>query len=261
MTGLLTMAMSASAGVGAALAVPVEDLLGTDWRGSLAIWCVPALVAAVAWAPRVAEGRRVARRAALPPTPSTALLRDRVAVQVTLFMGLQSLSFYSLLSWLPEILRDAGLSRGASGTLLSVMLLAGIPACLAIPVLVGRRGDQRVAVVVTVATLTVAITGLLVARDVAPLAWVIAAGLAQGSLLGLGFLFFGVRSRDALAAGRLAAMAQTVGYLIAATGPLTMGALHDASAGWTLPLVFLLIAVVPLLAAGLGAARERVVQA
>jgi CP family cyanate transporter-like MFS transporter len=259
MTGLMTMAMSASAGLGAALAVPAEDVLGTDWRGSQAIWFVPALIAALLWLPFVAEGRRAARRVPVPPRPATALLRDRVALQVTLFMGLQSLSFYGLLSWLPEILREAGLSREASGTLLSVMLVTGIPTCLAVPVLVGRRGDQRAAMVVTVAMLTVAIVGLLVARDVAPLAWVIAAGLAQGSLLGLGFLFFGIRSRDTLGAGRLAAMAQTVGFLIAAAGPLVMGALHDATGGWTAPLVFLLVAVVPTLLTGLGAARDRVV--
>lgn len=260
-TGLYTMAMASSGGIAAASTVPIEAALGTDWRIALAVWAVPALAIALVWASLAAEGARSARRAPIPPKPSTALLRDRVAVQVTLFTGFQSLSFFGLLSWLPEILRDAGISRETSGTLLSLMLFTSIPTCLAVPMLVGRRGDQRVAMVATLATLCAGLVGLLVWRDEAALVWVVLIGLAQGSLLGLTYLFFAVRSRDALGAGRLAAMAQTFGFLIAALGPFVVGTLHDATGGWTVPLVFLLVAVLPVLVYGLGAARDRVVAA
>ena len=40
-------------------------------------------------------------------------------------------------------------------------------------------------------------------------------------------------------------MAQTVGYLVAAAGPLVVGILREASGGWTVPLVFLLAMLVP----------------
>lgn len=258
-TGLYTMGMAASGGIAAASSVPIERALGTDWRLALAVWAVPALLVALVWTSLAAEGARTARRTPDPPKPSTALLRDRVAVQVTLFTGFQTLLFFSLLSWLPEMLRDAGISRASSGTLLSVMLFTSIPTCLAVPVLVGRRGDQRVAVCVTLATLTAGLVGLLVWRAQAALAWVTLIGLAQGSLLGLAYLFFAVRSRDAAGAGRLAAVAQTFGFLIAALGPLAVGALHDATGGWTVPLAFLLAAVLPALVYGLGAARNRFV--
>jgi MFS transporter, CP family, cyanate transporter len=52
-------------------------------------------------------------------------------------------------------------------------------------------------------------------------------------------------------------MAQTVGYIVAATGPVVVGVLRETSGGWTAPLVFLLAMLAPLLAAGLGAARRR----
>ena len=87
--------------------------------------------------------------------------------------------------------------------------------------------------------------------------WVTLIGLAQGALLALALLFFGLRSPDQEHAGQLAAMAQTVGYLVAAAGPLVVGILREASGGWTVPLVFLLAMLVPTLAAGLGAARAR----
>ena len=52
-------------------------------------------------------------------------------------------------------------------------------------------------------------------------------------------------------------MAQTIGYGLAAAGPLVLGLLHDASGGWELPLAVLLALTVPLVAVGLGAGRAR----
>lgn len=259
MTGLFTTAIAASGAIVAALMVPIENALGTDWRIALGVWAAPALLVALAWAALAAEGAVAARSAPAPPRPDTGLLRNRVAVQVTLFMGFQSLSFFSLLSWLPELLRDAGISRASAGSLLSIMLITGVPTSLAVPVLAARRPDQRPAVAASVALLAVGLLGLLFARDVMPLVWVAAAGAAQGSLLGLTFLFFAVRTPDALAAGRLAAMAQTFGFFIAALGPLTLGALHDATGGWTVPLVFLVLMLAPMLAFGCGSGRRRLV--
>lgn len=50
---------------------------------------------------------------------------------------------------------------------------------------------------------------------------------------------------------------QSVGYLVGSTGPLLMGLLRDASGGWTLPLLTLLVAVAVMTFAGAGAARDR----
>ena len=258
MTGLFTMAMAASGAIVAALVVPIEDLFDTDWRIALGVWALPALLVALVWAGLAAEGARAARAAA-PPPPEARLLRNRVAVQVTLFMGFQALSFFTLLSWLPDLLRDAGISRADAGALLSIMLVTGIPATLVVPVLAARRPDQRGAIAATIALLLFGVVGLLAAPETVPLLWVIAVGLAQGSLLGLTFLLYAVRTPDAHEAGRLAAMAQTFGFLIAAAGPITVGVLHDATGGWTVPLGFLLVALVPMLVFGLGAGKARLV--
>ena len=252
MTGGYTMAISASGALAAGLTVPVEDAIGHGWRPALAVWAIPALVAALIWVPWIARSR-----AAATGTPVPSLWRDRLAWQVTAFMGLQSLLFYTCLSWLPALLRAEGVDRETAGALLSVMLLAAIPTCLVVPVVAARRHDQRAAVVATVAVLAAGLVGLLVAPGAAPGAWATLLGLAQGSLLALAFLFFSLRSPDQEHAAELAAMAQTVGYVVAAAGPLVVGVLRETSGGWTAPLVFLLAILAPLLAAGLGAARRR----
>jgi CP family cyanate transporter-like MFS transporter len=254
MTGGYTMAISASGALAAALTVPAEEAIGHGSGAALAVWAIPAVAAAALWIPWAAHGAATAR---LPRGPSPMLWRNPLAWQVTAFMGLQSLSFYSILSWLPALLRSEGIDRETAGALLSVMMLAAIPTCLLVPLVAARGRDQRPAVVATLVVLAAGLTGLLAAPDAAPAAWATLMGLAQGALLALAFLFFALRSPDQEHAAELSAMAQTVGYLVAAAGPLVVGALRDATGGWTAPILFLLAMLVPLLAAGLAAGRAR----
>jgi CP family cyanate transporter-like MFS transporter len=252
MTGGYTMAISASGALAAGLTVPVEDAIGHGWRPALAVWAIPALVAAAIWVPWIARSR-----AAATGTPLPSLWRDRLAWQVTAFMGLQSLLFYTCLSWLPALLRAEGIERGAAGALLSVMLLTAIPTCLLVPVLASRARDQRATIAITIVVYAAGLTGLLVAPDAAPALWATLLGFAQGSMLALIFLLFGLRAPDQEHAAQLSAMAQTVGYALAAAGPLLIGVLRDATGDWTAPIAVLLAVLVPLLVVGMAAGRAR----
>ena len=53
----------------------------------------------------------------------------------------------------------------------------------------------------------------------------------------------------------LSGFAQATGYLVAALGPFGMAVLHDATGGWTVPLLCLVALVVPLAAAGTAVSR------
>jgi MFS transporter, CP family, cyanate transporter len=248
------MTITASGAIGAGLAVPVEEALAEGWRVGLAAWAIPAAAVAALWLPWAAQGARAARAVT---APSPALWRDPLAWRVSLFMGMQSLIFYSVLSWLPALLRSEGIEREAAGALLSAGLLAGIPTGLLVPMVAARMRDQRPAVAGTVAVLAVGLLGLMLAPAELPALWAVLIGMAVGALLSLAFLFFNLRSPDQEHAAELSAMAQTVGYTVAAAGPVLVGVLHDLDDGWTLPLAFLLAAATVLLLAGLSAGRDR----
>ena len=254
MTGGYTMAISASGAIAAALTVPFEDAIGRGWQWGLAVWALPAIAAALIWVPWISL-----HGAATGAAPPASLWRNRLAWQVTVYMGLQSLLFYSALSWLPTLLREHGIDREAAGALLSVMLLAGVPTCLIVPIFAVRGRDQRPAVAAMLVLAALGFLGLLVAPDAAPALWATLLGFSQGGLLALSFLFFSLRTTDQAQAAQLSAMAQTVGYLVAAAGPLAVGVLRDATGGWTAPLVFLLAVLVPLLVAGMAAGRSQIV--
>jgi CP family cyanate transporter-like MFS transporter len=137
------------------------------------------------------------------------------------------------------------------------MLLTAIPTCLLIPVAANRARDQRPAIAVSLAVYAAGLTGLLVAPGSVPALWATLLGFAQGALLALAFLMFGLRAPDQEHAAQLSAMAQTVGYAVAAAGPLLLGALREATGGWTAPVAVLLAVLVPMLAAGMAAGRAR----
>jgi CP family cyanate transporter-like MFS transporter len=257
--GMIVASMAGSASIGAGLAQPLADAAGSALTG-LALWGALVLAALVAMALLTRARRDVPRPAPAPLGARTAVLRDRVALAVTLFFGLQSLAFYSMLTWLAEILEaDAGVAPVAAGGILALAVALGLPASLLVPPLAARRPGQGGWVLVGSLPMLAGLLGLLVAPGAAPLLWALLYGIGSGVSFPLAMTLILQRTRDVGQTGRLSASAQSVGYLLAATGPLAVGLLHEATGGWRPGLLLLLGVVLAQLAVGLVAARPRLV--
>jgi MFS transporter, CP family, cyanate transporter len=258
--GLMTSVYSTSLGISAALAagvsVPLAQLAGIGWRGALAVWALPALLAAVAWLPQLGRSDRPADLSARGSPGVRDLWRSSLAWQVTLFMGLQSLAYYVTLTWLPEILQEEGMDAARAGWMLGLSQAVAIVTMFLAPMIAERRPSQRGVVVVAVGMSGAGALGLLVAGSTASTLWVVLLGLGQGASFSLALTFFALRAPDAGHAAALSGMAQSVGYLLAAGGPFLFGVLRDATGSWKVPLALLLTVTVCLLIAGLGAARD-----
>jgi CP family cyanate transporter-like MFS transporter len=252
MMGVYTMAVSGSAAAAAGLTVPLGDAIGLGWRGALAVWFVPAVLAAVAWLPRVSAHTRAAQ-----PPAGRSLRRSSLAWQVTIYFGLQSLSFYAVLAWLPSIYREYGFGAAEAGVLLSVSGLVQVPVALLLPALASRAANQVGYIVFSTLLIGMGLTGVLLAPTAAPYLWVVLIGVGQGGAFALGLNLFVLRTRRVADTARLSAMAQSIGYVICAFGPLLMGVLHDATGSWTPPLVLLLVLIVPQLVFGAISGRAR----
>jgi MFS transporter, CP family, cyanate transporter len=265
--GIYLLSLSAGSIVGSLIAVPVYKLSGGSVPLSLGLRAIPALAAALCWLPQLrfhtrpagglepAAGQSAAGQPA-GPRGGLKVYRHALAWQVTGFMGLQSLTFYAALSWVPTMFRDRGVSPGGAGTLLALMSLGGVPSALVIPVLAHRSRNQRVLIAWTVVASAVGLAGAWFAPLGGAAAWVLLLGLGQGSALGLAIFFTMARAPDPRAAASLSAFAQSVGYLVATTGPLAVGFLHNATGGWTVPVSCLLAITGLEFVAGWQAARD-----
>lgn len=242
MMALYSVMLNLGAAAAAAISVPLGHSFSWGWRPTLALWAVPAFVALMLWLPLAVRGR-----ASAPTAVSGAQIvrvwRSRTAWAVAAFLGLQSMIFYAFTAWLPTMLQDAGLSESAAGVMTGVLSGSGIAGALVVPVLAARAADQRRHAVACSTIIALGIVGLLVAPANGTLIWTVLLGLGCGGSISLALTFFALRSRTAAGAGALAGMAQSVGYGMAAVGPILAGALHDIGHGWTLPLIALLVII------------------
>ncbi|MFD9629125.1 CynX/NimT family MFS transporter [Streptomyces violascens] len=265
MTSVYTGAMIAGATLVAASSVPLEKAFGGSWEASLAVWSLLAVLAAVAWLPQVliAHGRtghevRMATSSASSPA-GKSVWRSPLAWQVTLFMGLQSLWSYVLIAWMPTIFTDHGMSRSTAGVIFAFNNLIQVAGAFGVPLLAGRMRSQRPLIVLVTSLVAAGYAGLMVAPVSGAWLWAAVLGIGQGGAVGLALTLIVLRSGDARTAAQLSGMAQTIGYLLAAAGPITAGAVHQATGGWTVPITLVLGVCAAALAVGLFAARDRTV--
>jgi CP family cyanate transporter-like MFS transporter len=245
--GLYLLALSAGAILGSLIAVPVFTAAGGAGlaiRLTLGMWAVPALLAAVVWVPQLRYRKLPGAGAATGrQRGALAMGRHALAWQVTTFMGLQSLSYYSALSWFPTLFRDRGVSAVHAGDLLALMNLGDAVTAMLVPVLAHRARDQRVLAVVSMLATAAGMAGSAFGPLATAVPFIFLLGLGQGASLGLGIFYTMARAPDPATSASLSAFAQGIGYLIASTGPLLVGFLHAATGGWTVP-IWVLLAVV-----------------
>jgi CP family cyanate transporter-like MFS transporter len=171
-------------------------------------------------------------------------------------MGFQSMIFYATLTWLPEMLNQWGLSIANAGWMVSLLQFVSLPASFIAPLMVGRWPDQRKLVGVVILALVVGYIGLLTGNTPLLPVWVALIGAGGGASFSLAITFFGLRAGSPHQAAALSGMAQSVGYLMAAAGPILFGLIHDLAHSWTPAQLVLVGLTFLLLITGVGAGRN-----
>ncbi|MEW2415793.1 MFS transporter [Streptomyces sp. NPDC046866] len=275
MTGLYSMALAVGTSLAAAATVPLTSALGGSWRTGLLVWAAPAVAAVVPWLPVAASVRREQRAAggsaggaaggsatapaAPAPAAGPSVVRSRTAWALAGYFGLQATGAYVTMGWLPQIFRDAGVSASAAGVLLAVTMFMGVPLAFVIPNLAGRMRHQGAIAAGLGAFGLVGYSGLHFAPAAGAWAWALLLGLSNCAFP-LAITMIGLRARTPGGVVRLSAFAQSTGYLVSIPGPLLIGALYQHSGGWDLPLTLMTCLLVPQIALGVLAGRDRTIE-
>jgi CP family cyanate transporter-like MFS transporter len=242
-TGAYVTALDAGAGICALTAVPLAGALG-GWRTVLALTAVPAVAAL----PLVAALTERWLPLSAPTEPLALRRRGRVrtiAVLAGLFAA-QSFCFVGVITWISAVYRASGWSPGAAGMAAGVVLLGALPTALAVPLL-SDRIDRRCLVLPAAAATAAGVAGMAGWPTLAPVLWLALFAAGSGALFPLALTMPLDVTSDAGEAGRLAGLAVGIGYGLSAFAPVAVGALHDATGGFTVP--FALLAVSGALAA------------
>nr|WP_285757829.1 MFS transporter [Nocardiopsis ansamitocini] len=246
MTTVYTTAIAMGATIAAAGTVPLTAATG-DWRLALAAFAVFGLIAAVPWA--LVMRHDPPRSGKENPTSVRAVLRTPMGWQSIVFFGTQAAIAYIMFGWFAQLLRDNGMSPTDAGLALSYLTALSIPISLLLPAIMARVGDQRPFVALFAVCYVIGCTGLVVAPVAGVWAWATLIGLGMGTFP-LALTFFAVRTRGPQATAALSAATQSIGYLIAGTGPFLFGLLHELTGSWYAPGALLLLLAVSNAAVG-----------
>ncbi|MQY33431.1 putative transporter YycB [Streptomyces sp. RB17] len=191
--------------------------------------------------------------------PPLRITRSRTAWALAVFFGLQATAAYITMGWMPQIFRDAGVPAGTAGVLLAVTMVMGVPLAFVIPRVATRLPHQGpIALVLGVCGLA-GYAGLYVAPAAGAWAWALLLGVSNCAFP-LALTMVGMRARSGPGVAQLSAFAQSTGYLISIPGPLLVGVLYQQSGGWGLPIALMTALMLPQMAVGYLAGRNRTVE-
>ncbi|QAY59321.1 MFS transporter [Microbacterium protaetiae] len=255
MTGVYTAALNVGTMMVTVGTAPLADVVG--WRWAVMSWSVLGLVSLAAWI--ALRGVRAAFAPKPGPRPDADAPRISVLrhgptwLLAAAFCG-QAFAFYAITAWLPTLLTDQGFSSNAAGAIAAIFQVGGMIGSLLLPVITLRSSILVGALCVGIGWLAVPL-GFLFAPSLW-LAWCIIGGLAQGGGITVVFIMINAFGDDEHTTAGRSGIVQGLGYAVAAAGPLVLGALHEVTDAWTLPLLVELVAVLLFLVPGVIVARH-----
>ena len=255
-TSVYTSGMCVFAAVGAGISMPLAKGLDLGWHHSLAVWVILTAFTVLLWAPNLTHPHTPVKRAKGEERVNS-IWKTPLGWWVTLFMGVQSLIFYSLVAWLPTIVLSKGMSEVFTGNMALLFQLMAIPATLVIPMLCDRYPNQKRLVMVTCFIYAAGMGLFIIGSDPISLTLaVILMALGMGGSISLSIAFISLRTANSFRAAELSGMSQSAGYIFAALGPIATGLIYDLMSSWTIPLCLFLFFILVLGFCGFYAARN-----
>lgn len=274
LTGAYSSTTNLMVTLATAFAAPVAIVVGWRWSaawggivlgsGALALWIAvypPGVRGARAGLRLRAgldepAGRVAAGRQAQPPVGQ--LRRWRVTWLLAAAFSGHTLAYYALTAWLPTLLADVqGMTVSGAGAASSLFQAAGILGPIAVPALAGARGWSTMRITGVISACWVALPIGLILAPQAWAVWSLLAGAAQGAFFTVIFMIVIRRARDVDENRRLSATVQTIGYSVAATGPVVMGWAHERTGSWNLALLVVVVAIVAMATCAMLAIRDQ----
>lgn len=260
MTGLYSVSMNLMAAFASGFSVVIGKYTGYGWKGSMGVWIILSFIALCIWFFEKSAKKKTTIKKSVQHSSKNSLFRSSQAWNISLFMGIQSLVYYCVISWIPAVLLDYGLPKESGGWVLSVMQLAMLPVTFFGPIVASRLSNQRPLIVGMTICMVVSIVLLVFFQATYIYLAAVLLGMASGLAFSLSMLFFSIRTKNSENAIKISGMAQSIGYLLAAFGPPIFGKLHDFDSSWNFSFYFLLLTLVALFYFGWQAAGNKYVE-
>lgn len=235
--GVFTGFIGFSGSIGAYFSVPLLNAFDS-LEAPLGLWVVMAALGLMAWlfSPR-SKKISVAGGAF-----QWSLLRKPLTWAVIFVMGMQSLTIYTTVAWLPTILSTQGFSASTAGLGSAVFLLVSAPASIMTAAFIKAVGSERTAAAIMSVSFALGIVLWLMGG-----AWsfvgCVLAGIPQGITFSMAMILMAQKTNNLSELLVISSLSQGIGYILAGFGPFICGLLYQGDGRWGSVVTFMLVAV------------------
>lgn len=230
-TGVYVAMMGIATSIAIGAAAPLAHLNSLGWKMAMLPWGVVALVSALWWQFNIRNDE---------PEPLGSkndvnirmFMRNKLAWQVMLVFGFQSMNAYATRTWLPTIMVTKGFTIQSAGATVAVAGLVGALLAIGVPHIAQRSKDQRLTIWIVSIMAAMSYIGIEYGSHGWIIFWVFMSNMAQWLIYPLALLLIIMRSPNPDQGQSLSALVQTFGYVLGAAAPLITGALFDLTGVW-----------------------------
>lgn len=234
--------MGVAATVASMLAVPIVS--ASSWQTFIILITAVVLLAFLLWLPNIRNNHRFEVKK--QDRQASSIWRNKTAIAFLIFGGLQSVLFYTEITWLPTISQSVGFSKEEAGLMAGIFNLTAIPMSMIIPSILSRHTkEMRRNIMLGTSSATLLGLALMTFLPNNIILWTllhVILSFSNAALFPYMMLSFSMKTSSSQATAQLSGMVQTGGYLIAAVGPGLLGYSYPLFNSW-LPLIIALALV------------------
>lgn len=193
------------------------------------------------WLPQLKLNKKLTCTNVNSITKKASVWKLKKAWFISIFMGMLSFMFYCTIAWLPSILNEKGMNNSMAGFMLLIMQIVGVLTSFFLPIIASKLSKMWLTVFFVFAINLVGFSGVLIFDSFIPLVIsILLIGLGTGAI-SMAFYFISDKASDSVEASNLSGMVQSVGYILAATGPVLLGFINQVTHSWIIPIVIILM--------------------
>ncbi|MQS76186.1 CynX/NimT family MFS transporter [Companilactobacillus halodurans] len=255
-TSLYTLSMLLIGAIGTALSGIFITKISL--QSTLAILSIPAIIALFFWIPSLRHNQRDKTKTE-KKVNYRSVWNQSLGWLITAFFGLQSLVYYSMITWLPSILQDHGIGTIFSSNLLTLLQLSGLPCSFIVPYLSVKKHGMKWLLSMLLIGYAISPLGFLISTGNAVFLVIITilTGFGSGLAFNMAVIFFTEKTTNPYQTAEVSGMAQSAGYLLAAIGPVLFGYLENMISSWSLIILILVVMSVLLTLSGVLIAKHK----
>ncbi|HEM2798568.1 MFS transporter [Streptococcus suis] len=234
--------MGVAATVASMIAVPIVS--SSSWEFFILLITGLVLLAFLIWLPNVKNNHRFSSEN--QGNQKSSIWKNKVAIAFLIFGGLQSVLYYTEITWLPTISQSVGFSKAEAGLMAGLFNMTAIPMSMIIPAVLSRQTkEMRRNIMLAISSVTLLGLVMMALIPTNLILWSalhIILSFSNAALFPYMMLSFTLKTSNSQATAQLSGMVQTGGYLIAAFGPGLLGYSYPIFGNW-MPLILALAIV------------------